>query len=100
MVYIENEAQKKTEILAVCQLCECKIPNAHSCYIDTVKLEFLCKDCYNDTPSISEMEALIEKIRKEQRRWSEKKLQFQPFLPTEPLMPSSVEEVEIEELRV
>lgn len=106
MVFIENEAMKKTELLAVCELCDIKIANAQQCFIDMEHLTFMCRDCYEDTPSLKDMEELIEKIRSEQQRWGEKKLRYKAFAPetSAPIFPDSVTEVElpplVEELRV
>jgi len=80
MVYTEKEAQKKTELLAVCEMCECKIPNAKSCYCNPTLLTFMCVECFSHVPTIKEMEALIEKIKENQILWSEKKEKYISFL--------------------
>lgn len=108
MVMIEQEAVKKKEMCAMCSMCELPVKDAKSCYIDPVDFTFLCKDCWSNIPTIDEMEALILKIRDNQRHWTDKLEKYKPFLSLAgnegtPVSPTSVEEVElpeVEELRV
>jgi hypothetical protein len=79
MVFTEVEAHKKTEILAVCEMCECKIPNAKSCYCNPTLLTFMCIECFSHVPTIQEMELLIEKIREQQIEWTIKKEKYISF---------------------
>jgi hypothetical protein len=79
MVYTEVEAQKKTELLAVCEMCESKIPNAKSCYVNPVEMKFLCVKCFSDVPSVADAEELCRKIIKHQAFWSKRKDEFVSF---------------------
>jgi len=80
MVQYEKELEKKTELLAKCEMCECCVPDAKSCYINHAKLTFLCLQCYNDIPSEAETERMVEKLRAYRKVWACKKLEYQSFI--------------------
>ena len=105
---IEQEALKKKEMLAVCEMCETAVPDAKSCYCNPVDFTFLCLNCFTHIPTVEEAESLILKIRENQKMWTAKKDKYKEFLSLQPengkpIPPTSVEEVElheVEELRV
>ena len=80
MVFTEEEAFKKTQIMAVCEMCDCKIPDAKSCYCNPVLITFMCVDCFSSVPTIKEMETLIDKIKQRQKEWTIKKETYVSFL--------------------
>ena len=79
MVFVEQEAHKKTEVLAECEMCESKIPDAKSCYVNPVEMKFLCVKCFSDVPTLDDAEELCRKIIKHQAFWSKRKDEFVSF---------------------
>jgi hypothetical protein len=101
MVMMETEAVKKKELMAVCSMCELPVPDAKSCYTDPVDFTFLCIHCFHNIPTIKEMETLIEKIRHNQKYWTDKKAKYVSFLSLQPdngnpIPPTSITEVDLE----
>jgi hypothetical protein len=79
MVLVEKESEIKAGLLAVCEMCEAKIPDAKSCYVDTIKMKFLCVQCFTQVPTIEEAEELCRKIIKHQAFWAKRKNEFVAF---------------------
>jgi len=73
MVQFENENERKTELIAKCEMCECCIPSARDCYVNHARLTFLCFGCYEDIPNGFETERMVEKLRAYQKLWAERK---------------------------
>ena len=79
MVLVEKESEVKAGLLAVCEMCEAKIPDAKSCYVDPVQMKFLCVQCFTQVPSIQEAEELCRKIIHHQAYWTKRKNEFIAF---------------------
>ena len=82
MVQFERELERKTELLAKCELCGGCVPDAKSCYINHAKLTFLCLQCYDDIPTLEECEVMVSKLRLHQKTWEERKVAYESFVST------------------
>ena len=80
MVLFEKELERKTELLATCEMCGGNVPDAKSCYVDHSKLTFLCVQCFTDIPSEAETERMIAKLIAYQKLWSDKKAEYVKFI--------------------
>ncbi len=80
MVLFEKQLERKTELLAKCEMCECCVPSARDCYVNHARLTFLCLQCYEDIPSEAETERMVEKLRAYQTLWAAKKIAYESFI--------------------
>ena len=97
MVLFEKQLEHKTELLAKCEMCECCVPDAKSCYVNHARLTFLCLQCYDDIPTLEETERMVSKLRLHQKTWAEKKAEYQSFIS---IATPVVKPTEMPELRI
>ena len=80
MVLFEKMNERKTELVAMCEMCESPVQSAQDCYVDHSRLTSMCVTCFHHIPSLEETEQMVAKLRAYQKLWAGKKELYQSFI--------------------